>query len=302
MNPHSLKLFVDLARSLHFAQTAEINHISPSTLSRLVQRMELDLGCSLFERDNRSVNLTDNGLKFLKFAETQLQAWQLLKFSLQARGAELSGKLRLFCSVTAAYSHLPPLLDQFRSLYPQVELILSTGDPADAIGQLQQGIVDVCIAALPDKPLESLVFKCLDQVPLRIIAPIIDCDISKQLQQGDINWAGLAYIFPEHGPAKSRLQRWLQGMGVEKPRIYARVSGHEALVSMVALGLGLGIAPQVVIDNSPVKGRVHILTTGSEIKAFEVGVCALKKNVINPKVAAFMETAEQAVLANNYAA
>ncbi len=297
MNLNSLKLFVDLARSLHFAKTAEINHISPSTLSRLVQRMETDLDCSLFERDNRSVNLTDNGLKFFEFAETQIQAWQQLQLSLQRKGTALTGKLRLFCSVTAAYSHLPPLLDQFRSLHPSVELILSTGDPADAIGQLQQGLVDVSIAALPDIPPESLVFKCLDQVPLRIIAPVIDCDINQLLQQGTIDWSGLAYIFPEHGPAKSRLQHWLHSMGVNKPRVYARVSGHEALVSMVALGLGIGIAPQVVIDNSPVEHRVRVLNTGAQIRAFELGVCTLKKNIINPEVAAFMAILEETVSA-----
>ncbi|MCF6264882.1 MAG: HTH-type transcriptional activator IlvY [Xanthomonadales bacterium] len=296
MNTNSFKLFVDLARSLHFAKTAEINHISPSTLSRLIQRMETELDCSLFERDNRSVSLTDNGSKFVAFAEAQIMAWQQLKISVQAEGAELSGKLRLFCSVTAAYSHLPPLLDRFRSLHPGVELILNTGDPADAISQLQQGLVDVSIAALPDKPPEALVFKCLDQVPLRIIAPVIDCDISQQLQQRVIDWSSLAYIFPEHGPAKSRLQHWLQGMGVDKPRVYARVSGHEALVSMVALGLGLGIAPQVVIDNSPVKSRVRVLKVGAEIKVFELGVCTLKKNVINPRVAAFIGVAEEAGL------
>jgi len=300
MNIKSLKLFVDLARSLHFSQTAKMNYISPSTLSRAVQRMETNLACSLFERDNRSVSLTENGLKFLKFAEAQLQAWQELKFSLQTKSAGLSGKLRLFCSVTAAYSHLPPLLDRFRKLHPGVELILSTGDPADAISQLQQGVVDVSIAALPDKPTKTLVFKHLDHVPLRMIGPVIDCDLSQRLEQSNINWSSLAYIFPEHGPAKSRLQHWLQGMGVAKPKIYARVSGHEALVSMVALGLGLGIAPQVVIDNSPVGSKVRLLNVGAPIKAFELGVCALNKNIINPRVAAFMEAAEEAVAARVY--
>ena len=37
-------------------------------------------------------------------------------------GPSLSGELRLFCSVTAAYSHLPPILDRFRAEHPQVEI------------------------------------------------------------------------------------------------------------------------------------------------------------------------------------
>lgn len=295
LNPNALKLFVELSRSLHFAKTAEAHHMSPSTLSRLIQRMEADLGCSLLERDNRSVSLTDAGKIFNQFAARQIQEWQQLKLSLLEKDANLSGQLRLYCSVTAAYSHLPPLLDRFRSVHPGVELILSTGDPADAITQLQKGLVEVSIAALPDKPTAAIVFKSLEQVPLRIIAPTVDCETRRQLQQAEIDWSGLAYIFPEHGPAKSRLKHWLSSQGVKKPRVYARVSGHEALVSVVALGLGVGMAPQVVIDNSPMQARVRVLHQGENIRPFELGVCALKKNEVNPIVAAFIATAEEVV-------
>ena len=44
-----------------------------------------------------------------------------------------------------------------------------------------------------------------------------------------------------------------------KPTIYAQTSGHEGVVSMVALGLGVGIAPDVVINNSPVKDKIQRL-------------------------------------------
>ena len=45
----------------------------------------------------------------------------------------LSGKLHIYCSVTAAYSHLPPLMDKFRRRHPEVEIILSTGGAIDFI-------------------------------------------------------------------------------------------------------------------------------------------------------------------------
>lgn len=45
-----------------------------------------------------------------------------------------------------------------------------------------------------------------------------------------------------------------------KPNIYAQIAGHEAIVSMVALGCGVGIAPDVVINNSPVREKVQRLS------------------------------------------
>ncbi len=49
-------------------------------------------------------------------------------------------------------------------------------------------------------------------------------------------------IVPHHGPARSRLDQWLKHAGIS-PSIVAKVEGHEAMVSMVALGTGMAIAP-----------------------------------------------------------
>ncbi len=129
MNFQDLQIFLHLADTQNFAKTATQNHMSPSTLSRQIQRMEEELEQPLFIRDNRQVRLTEQGEKFLQFAKTEWQNWQLFKRQLRDNSAELSGELRLFCSVTASYSHLPQVLAKFRSRYPKVEIQLTTGDP-----------------------------------------------------------------------------------------------------------------------------------------------------------------------------
>src|SRR5690606_30075247 len=59
-----LRLFLHLSRSLHFGRTSTECHISPSALSRAIQRLERDVGHALFARDNRSVELTPKGKRF----------------------------------------------------------------------------------------------------------------------------------------------------------------------------------------------------------------------------------------------
>lgn len=128
MDLRDLKLFLHLAESHHFGRTAKAMHVSPSTLSRQIQRLEEILGQPLFLRDNRTVQLTDAGEQLKEFAQQTLLQYQQLKHSLGQHGPSLSGELRLFCSVTAAYSHLPPILDRFRAQHPLVEIKLTTGD------------------------------------------------------------------------------------------------------------------------------------------------------------------------------
>jgi len=274
----SLKMFVHLTQTLHFGKTAEASHISASTLSRVIQRLESELGSSILHRNNRSVVLTHAGQQFKKYAEQQLEQWQLLQLSLNQKQAELHGKLHIYCSVTAAYSHLPPLLERFRQQHPLVEIVLSTGDAADAFEQVQQQAVDFAIAVKPESLSRTFYFQHLANVPLSVIAPTMACKVQQQLQDGPCLWSEIPIILPEHGVARKRFEYWYRKKQQGKPNIYATVSGHEALVSMVALGCGIGIAPQVVVENSPVKSRVQYLADVGEIAPFDLGISCLNQS------------------------
>ncbi len=121
MDLRDLKTFLHLAESRHFTQRAG-DARQPSTLSRQIQRLEEDLGQPLFVRDNRTVTLTEAGEELRVFAQQTLLQYQQLRHTLDQQGPSLSGELHIFCSVTAAYSHLPPILDRFRAEHPRWKL------------------------------------------------------------------------------------------------------------------------------------------------------------------------------------
>lgn len=171
MNIKTAKIFQHLAQSLHFGRTAEANHLSPSALSRTIQRLEQDFCCALLVRDNRSVRLTDAGHKVLKFSNKWLSEWQELKQDLDKNSQILTGSMSLYCSVTASFSHLPALLDKFHTNFPQVQTHIQTGDPGLSIERVIKQQVDVAIAVkTPDFPKE-LDFTLLDTLPLVMITP-----------------------------------------------------------------------------------------------------------------------------------
>jgi LysR family positive regulator for ilvC len=290
MDQKALAMFAHLSQSLHFGKTALAHHISPSTLSRAIQRLEDEVGDALLHRDNRTVVLTDVGKKFKIYAEQQLDQWQNFKHSLEQKQTELTGKLHIYCSVTAAYSHLPPLLERFRVQHPLVEIMLTTGDAADALEQVQNQSVDFSIAASPEQLPRSVYFHHLDTIAMSVIAPTMTCKVQQQLSENVLVWSKIPIILPEHGAARKRFEHWYRKKQQGKPNIYATVSGHEALVSMVALGCGVGIVPQVVVDNSPVKDRVHNLVNIGEIEPFELGVCCLNQSKAQPLIKAFFNS------------
>ncbi|MGC0890874.1 HTH-type transcriptional activator IlvY [Pantoea agglomerans] len=289
MDLRDLKLFLHLAESCHFGRTARAMHVSPSTLSRQIQRLEEDVGHALFMRDNRTVTLTEAGERLRQFAQQTLLQYQQLRHVMDLNGPSLSGELRLFCSVTAAYSHLPPILDRFRAEHPQVEIKLDTGDAADAVEKVHSGDADLAIAGRPETLPASIDFMPLGLIPLVLIAPALPCAVRTQATQPQPDWSKIPFILPVQGPARRRIDLWFRRQRIPNPVIYATVSGHEAIVSMVALGCGIALLPDVVLENSPdpVRNRVLLLENIDSVAPFELGICVQKKRLGEPLISAF---------------
>ncbi len=278
MNIKSLQLFIHLCESKSFAKTAAAMHISPSALSRQIQKLEEETNQQLFIRDNRSVELTIQGKKLVPVALKILGEWQQYQNHLKGTKGELKGEIRLFCSVTASYSHLPELISDFRLQHPFIEFKLSTGDPAQAIDKILADEADIAISAKSDQIPSKIAFETISEIPLSVIAPVGVSAFAEELQKEKPDWSVIPFILPEAGTARDRANTWLKQMKI-KPNIYAQTSGHEAIVSMVALGCGVGIAPDVVINNSPVREKINRLKV-LPIKPFELGVCCTKSSWI----------------------
>jgi LysR family positive regulator for ilvC len=295
MDNRELKIFQHLAKSLHFSSTSRECYISPSSLTRMIQRLEQELGVQLFERDNRTVRLTEAGELLREYADESLQSWEDFRSRLQHQATSLTGKVSVFCSVTASYSFLRELLDQFRSEHPGVEIQLHTGDTALAIERVLDEQEDIGIAARPDQLPGKLQFKPIGESPLVFIAPAADCPLKERLdfylqQQMPLPWAQIPMVLSETGLARQRVNHWFREQGI-RPDIYAQVTGNEAIVSMVNLGFGVGVVPSLVVENSPKQANVTILPVEPGLKPFSIGICSLRRKLGNPLISAFWELA-----------
>lgn len=286
MDIKNLKLFLSLSDSLHFGRASEACHISPSALSRSIKQLEESLGVSLFERDNRTVSLTHEGKVFQEYAREALIQWDVVRNNLLAEAQELHGEISVFCSVTASYSFLYDILSDFRQQHPKIAIKLHTGDAEGAIARIMSGNEDITIAAKPDSLASTLAFKPIAASPLVFIAPLQDASLDPLLAEPAVQWQNVPMILSEEGVARKRADQWFKDNRIN-PLIYAQVAGNEAIVSMVSLGFGVGVVPKIVLDNSPLADRVRILQNAPALKAYEVGLFALKKKLQSPIISAF---------------
>jgi LysR family positive regulator for ilvC len=289
MDLDALRLFLHLSRSLHFGRTSKECHVSPSALSRTIQRLEEQTGATLFVRDRRSVALTEEGRLLQGFAQDTLTRLESLEQRLTRSQDRLQGSISIFASVTACQSFLPPLLSQFRRTHPEVQLRLETGYALDALAMLRAGAVDVAVAALPDDIPPTLAARVVVKIPLVFVAPAETSAVSEQLAREVIPWAEVPMVLPSAGLAREYVDRWFRKKRIA-PRIYGEQAGSEAILSLVSLGCGVGIVPRLVADQSPLRSSLTVLEIEPKLQPFRVGICTEKKKLKSPVVKAFWES------------
>ena len=128
----TLRHFILLCETLNFGRASRRANISTSALSRNIRQLETELNVSLFDRDNRTVELTLAGRKFQRYARNAVQQWEQICYELTDPAEQLQGEISLCCSVTASHSILFDLLNSFRPAHPGVEIRLQTGEPCAA--------------------------------------------------------------------------------------------------------------------------------------------------------------------------
>jgi LysR family positive regulator for ilvC len=290
MDQYSLNVFLSMAHLLHFGRAGQECGLSPSAVSRTIQRLEEEIGRKLFIRDNRSVSITAAGREFRIFALETVESWERLKGALAEDADQMRGEIRIFSSVAASYTVLAGLLSDFRQRYPNVHIRLQTGDPAESIERIRESEIDITVAALPNTLPRNLVFKPVAVTPLLFIAPTLPCEAASLVAATPIRWSRVPMVLPETGLSRKRADSWFRAAMV-KPKVYAEVSGHEAIVSMVRLGCGVGIVPRLALERFVLEGEVKVLEIAPPLEPYIVGLCAQGRRLESPVIKAFWDIA-----------
>jgi LysR family transcriptional regulator, positive regulator for ilvC len=291
MDIRELEIFLTAAELLHFGRASQACNLSPSALTRTIQRMEEALEQPLFLRDNRKVLLSPAGERLKAYARLSIQEWRAFRASLRNEQA-VAGTLSIYASITAVYSLLPQLLESYRASYPEVQLELRTGAAEQAVTQVQSGEIDLAVAALPDRQRSSIEFLPMVTIPLIFIAPKQMGAASVPMKSGRLDLSRAPLVLPQTGLSRRRLDHWLQEHRIT-PNISSEVSGNEAIISMVRLGCGVGIVPRLVLERSPFRDEVTIVENAPKLDPYVVGLCSSKRNLQRPSVRAFWEQAER---------
>lgn len=139
MTPEQLGCFLAAARENTFLEAAESLHITQSTLSKQIQKLEQELGLALWDRSRRRAVLTPAGEYFLPLAERLFQQHQETRRLMEHFRRESAREIQVGALPILTQYGISPQLHRFRGAHPEYVLLLTEAEEQELLEGLHTG-------------------------------------------------------------------------------------------------------------------------------------------------------------------
>jgi DNA-binding transcriptional LysR family regulator len=244
MGPRQLKSFIALAEELHFGRAAKRVNLSQPALSLQVQGIEEELQVKLFFRNRRRTELTEAGEVFLAEAREVLLRTEQAIATVRRAALGQVGSLRIGFISTAAAIITPKLVKRFRDKYEHVDIELRNVLTRDQLTQLQERKIDVGFLRMPLPTPPDISTRVIHREAFVLLLPASHPLAQiKALNLSDCQNADFVMYTRKMAPGFHDLIMNILHKNGLTPHVVLEAAEMYTLISLVATGLGIAIAP-----------------------------------------------------------
>ncbi|MCI7332506.1 MAG: LysR family transcriptional regulator [Mollicutes bacterium] len=149
VNLNSLKIFLVVATSNSFLEASNKLYISQPAISKSINKLEEDLGVSLFYRANKGVTLTSDGEILLKYVKDSRKLLLACERMLSSNNSLDSGSIVIGAQSHIVRNYLLEKINNFRKLFPNVMFRIVDLSTLELIEGLEKHELDFVVDASP---------------------------------------------------------------------------------------------------------------------------------------------------------
>ncbi len=237
----ALRSLISVHRHGSFRAAADAEHLTPAAISQQMRSLELSLDLVLFDRSERTMQLTETGLDLVTEASGIVAAYDNLAETVGALD-NLSGELILGAVPTTLTGLVPLALSQLKLAHPGVKIRIVPGLSNQLLLQLHRGQIHAAIISRPEILPASLAFSQIAREELTLlVAASISVSSPVDLLKS------LPFIrFNRDAVVGRQIEAWLQQNDILVNDVM-ELEGLDAISSMVAAELGISIVPNLCI-------------------------------------------------------
>lgn len=252
MDTQQLKAFISVADTGSFSLAAEHLHVTQPAISKRISLLEESLNTRLFDRVGRQTLLTQAGITLLPHARRILADITHATQSVSDLSGAIGGTLSIATSHHIGIHYLSPYLRDYSTLYPDVKLDLHFLDSEIAYREIIAGRFDLALLTLPREQDTHLITQQLWQDELTFVAspnhPLTRWEV---LSLHDLSKYGA--IVPDTSTYTTSLIKQLFDSQDAALNIDMVTNHLDAIKMLLGVGLGWGVLPERLIDNTLIK-------------------------------------------------
>lgn len=249
-------MFASVVEHRSFSGAADAIGVSKATVSKAVTRLEARLGQSLFHRTSRRLTLTENGKGLADYAARILAEANAAEEAAHDAAVAPEGLVRVTAPMTLGLIGLTPLLAEFLSANPGIEIDLNLSDArVDIVAEGYD--IALRIADLPDSSLRA---RRLGPIVAHVVAapaylerrgtPTHPAQLGEHACLGYTNMTGPWRFFSSDGAE----------VGV-RPVGPLRSNSGDAMLPALRAGLGIAILPDFIVGPDLAAGKLVAILT-----------------------------------------
>jgi DNA-binding transcriptional LysR family regulator len=234
-----LEMFIATAKQGTLVAASRECRVTASAVSHALKALESELGCRLFDRIGKNVQLNQAGEQFLAQVEPLLKELDAAANSLKDLRQWGETRLRIGASTTFCHYVLPRILKDLKKTFGTVAIQVESRDTGEQIDLLRRNKLDLGIGLMPDEDVyldKKTLFR--DEL-LLTLAPNHPLASLKSIPRDQLS--NYPFILYRRGSITSRLvDDYFRAQKI-RPNMMMEVSDLEAIKELVKLNLGLGI-------------------------------------------------------------
>jgi LysR family transcriptional regulator, benzoate and cis,cis-muconate-responsive activator of ben and cat genes len=275
MELRQLQYFFVVAQELSFTRAAKKLGVSQPPLSYQIANLEAELGCKLFHRTTRSVELSEAGNALLPHVRAVLDRLEQARAHLAQVAQGFEGSVKIGLSGSHFLGPLPHFIAKFRAARPKVDIALHEMMPADHLQALREGAVDISLSrGFSREPALDARLLWADEV-IAVLPVAHRLAGRKRIRLKELREEALVMLRADSSLYARRIFDALVAEGFI-PRVVQYVIEIPAMVNLVAAGLGVALVPASLarvrkgdvvlcqLSDARLSGDVYALTRAGE--------------------------------------
>ena len=277
-NLNLYKIFYAAATSKSLSSAAKKLFISQPAISKSIQKLEDNLGATLFTRTSKGVQLTEEGQLLFRHVEEAFETLDLGEKEIMRMNHLGIRQLRIGVSTTLCKYVLLPYLKDFIKDYPHIKILIQCQSTNHTLKLLEEDKIDIGLIGKPES-LKHIEFFSLGAIHDVFVSTTVYLDYLKErtlnTDENSFESATLMLLDQEN-MTRQYIDTYLIENQIS-PNHLLEISSMDLLIEFARIGIGVGCVIKEFIINDLESKKLVELPLHTPIKEREIGFAYSKK-------------------------